>query len=65
MWQNGAPAGLCNEPVFGKRPPTATYCDPEDGHDIRLDGRYSGYVPGEMGCPRHGGLTQEETPTDG
>lgn len=43
MWQNGCPAGFCDEDAFG--PPTLcnTY---RDG--------YKGYVPG-LACPAHGG----------
>lgn len=54
MWQLGAPAGFCDEPAYGVRPPSATYRNGWTGELKRMDGRYDGYVPG-LACPGHGG----------
>jgi len=53
MWRNGTPAGACDQPAYGERPPGKTYRR-WDGYEYRADGRYPGYVPG-LACPIHGG----------
>lgn len=54
MWSGGLPAGFCDEPAFGQRPPGREGRDAWTGRTFRLDGKYSGYVPG-LACPAHGG----------
>lgn len=54
MWCNGLPAGFCDEPAYGERPPCNEYVQAWTGERIRIDGRYNGYVPG-LACPAHGG----------
>lgn len=58
MWCNGMPAGFCDEPAYGERPPCREYRDAY-GEARRLDGKYNGYVPG-LACPNHGGPTREK-----
>ena len=53
MWMAGSPAGHCDEPAYGERPPGKTHRR-RDGYEWRDDGRYPGYVPG-LACPIHGG----------
>lgn len=53
-WGYGMPAGFCDKPAYGKPVPGQTYRDGWTGEIKRLDGRYSGYVPG-LACPAHGG----------
>ncbi|HML73353.1 MAG TPA: hypothetical protein PKB02_02535 [Anaerohalosphaeraceae bacterium] len=53
MWCCGMPAGFCDEPAYGERPPSKEYRD-ATGRLWRLDGKYDGYVPG-LACPAHGG----------
>jgi len=53
MWMDGIPAGFCDEPAYGERPPCQEYRN-SSGDMIRTDGRYNGYVPG-LACPAHGG----------
>jgi len=56
MWSNGGDAGFCNEESYGFRPECKTIPGPwwDRGNETRVDGRYSGYVPG-LACPCHGG----------
>lgn len=58
MWMGGMPAGFCDEPAYGKPPPSETYRTAW-GEERRFDGRYSGYVPG-LACPSHGGPQHQE-----
>lgn len=61
MWCVGVPAGFCDEPAFGERPPGTSYRR-WDGFEYRDDGLYAGYVPG-LACPKHGGpklVTQKD-----
>ncbi|KKN40320.1 hypothetical protein LCGC14_0734770 [marine sediment metagenome] len=53
MFSQGAPAGFCDDPAYGKRPPGETYHD-DNGKVQRFDGKYSGMVSA-LACPRHGG----------
>jgi len=53
MWSKGTPAGLCDDPAYGKRPPSDTYRDMH-GDVKRFDGKYNGIVSA-LACPRHGG----------
>ena len=64
MWSGcGGEAGFCDAPAYG--PPTpcemrrGPYWDPAPR---RVDGKFSGYVPG-LACPNHGGPTQPDRPT--
>ena len=54
MWASGCPAGFCDKDAFGYRPKSKEFRDAHTGEIYRVDGRYSGYVPG-LACPRHGG----------
>lgn len=54
MWQNGLPAGHCDQPAYGKRPPCKEWRDAYTGELRRVDGKYNGHVPG-LACPMHGG----------
>lgn len=54
MWCNGVSADFCDRPAYGERPPGQTYYSYGAGREMRLDGRYAGYVPG-LACPLHGG----------
>jgi hypothetical protein len=55
MWCGGGPAGFCDRPAFGERPPCREFWN---GNTMqRTDGRYDGYVPG-LACPAHGGPGQ-------
>jgi hypothetical protein len=54
MWSMGGPAGFCDEPAYGKWIPGKTYRNGWTGEEMRLDGRYNGYVPG-LACYGHGG----------
>ena len=60
MWQNGMPAGFCDEPAYGFPLPCETVRD-YHGRKVRIDGGYSGYVP-FLACPLHGG---PEKPKEG
>ncbi len=60
MWAGGCPAGFCDEPAFGARPPGPLARDAY-GDTVRIDGRYAGYVPA-LACPAHGGPLCESTP---
>lgn len=54
MWSGaGCPAGFCDKPAYGTRPPGITSRD-SLGRVFRLDGLYDGYVPA-LACPSHGG----------
>lgn len=53
MWCNGMPAGTCDNPAYGERPPAVTHRR-WDGFEWRDDGRYPGFVPG-LACELHGG----------
>jgi len=53
MWCGGLPAGFCDKPAYGKRPPSKSWVDAY-GERRREDRRYAGYVPG-LACPGHGG----------
>lgn len=54
MWIQGMPAGFCDEPAYGERPPSKTFMNYAFGEMQREDGRYNGYVPA-LACPCHGG----------
>ena len=54
MWSNGIPAGFCNKPAYGKRPPCDEWRDAYTGELRRHDGKFNGYVP-DLACPDHGG----------
>lgn len=54
MWMHGCPAGFCDAPAYGTRPPSQMYRNGWTGEMVRLDGRYNGYVPG-LACVGHGG----------
>ena len=54
MWAMGCPAGFCDEPAYGERPPGRRFRDAHTGEMFREDGRYDGYVPG-LACKAHGG----------
>ena len=56
MWMSGCPAGFCDEPAYGTRPPCAEVWNAAMGQMQRTDGKYDGYVPG-LACPGHGGPT--------
>ena len=56
MWASGCPAGFCDKPAYGKRP-LGKIIRRWDGYEYRVDGLYSGYVPG-LACPRHGGPSE-------
>ncbi len=53
MWMDGVPAGFCDEPAYGEPTKSNTYRD-YYGEIVRVDGKYSGYVP-FFACPGHGG----------
>jgi hypothetical protein len=53
MWRGGMPAGFCDEPAYGMRPPCVSIKNGK-GEMIRVDGKYSGYAP-FLACPAHGG----------
>jgi hypothetical protein len=59
MWRHGVPAGFCDKPAYGEQPPSETFRNASSGEVLRLDGRYSGYVPG-LACPGHGGPDENE-----
>ena len=59
MWRGGAPAGTCDRPAYGERPPCGTWRNAYTGEEHRLDGRYNGYVPG-LACDVHGGPTRAD-----
>lgn len=59
MWMGGCPAGFCDEPAYGERPKCASY-QTVGGEYYRLDGRYSGYVPG-LACVAHGGPSKSKS----
>lgn len=54
MWSMGAPAGFCDQPAYGVRPPCREFFNIYTQDMRREDGRYSGYVPA-LACPGHGG----------
>lgn len=55
MWcYPGVPAGFCDAPAYGERPPSATWMNYAANERMRCDGRYNGYVPA-LACPSHGG----------
>ena len=56
MWMAGCPSGFCDEDAFGEYIDGHRYRDAYSGEVKRLDGKYSGYVPG-LACPHHGGPT--------
>lgn len=53
MWSGGCPAGFCDKPAYGTRPPGVVRRR-WDGFEYRDDGLYPGYVPA-LACPDHGG----------
>jgi hypothetical protein len=57
MWMNGAPAGFCDEPAYGKYIDGETFLNQHTGEYVRFDGKYNGYVP-YLACPAHGGPKQ-------
>ena len=54
MWMGGLPCGTCGQPAYGLRPPSATWWNAYAGEEMRIDGKYNGFVPG-LACPGHGG----------
>jgi hypothetical protein len=55
MWcYPGVPAGFCDEPAYGERPPGETWMNYAANERMRTDGRYNGYVPA-LACVNHGG----------
>lgn len=54
MWSMGCPAGFCDAPAYGERPPCKSFFNYCTQEMQREDGRYSGYVPA-LACPAHGG----------
>lgn len=56
MWREGIPTGFCDAAAYGPPAPCLTYRRADTGEVRRLDGKYSGYVPG-LACPAHGGPT--------
>lgn len=54
MWQMGCPAGFCDAPAYGERPPCNRIWSHVHGRYIRTDFKYDGYVPG-LACVAHGG----------
>jgi len=63
-WTSGCPAGFCDKPAYGRRPPCKEYRDPYTGEVFRADFRYNGYIPG-LACPNHGGPEKPEGGNDG
>jgi len=60
MWAGmGYPAGFCDKPAFGERPPGKEWRNAYTGKTQRWDGKYSGYVPA-LACKGHGGPSLEE-----
>jgi hypothetical protein len=62
MWGGGMPAGFCDQPAFGERPPCRSIWHASQQRQVREDGRYDGYVPA-LACPAHGGpklVTQKD-----
>jgi len=57
-WMNGVPAGFCDKEAYGERPHSETYWNYAAKKEMRMDGRYSGYVGG-LACPNHGGDKKE------
>ena len=54
MWCAGGPSGFCDQDAFGDYIPGPSFRDAWTGERVRLDGKYSGYVPA-LACPAHGG----------
>ena len=54
MFMMGGPAGFCDKPAYGKRPPCRTFYNYCANREQRLDNKYDGYVPA-LACPGHGG----------
>lgn len=54
MWSMGCPAGFCDKPAYGARPPSPEFYSYGACEMKRTDGRYNGYVPG-LACHNHGG----------
>jgi len=54
MWSGGCPSGFCDAPAYGDRPACRSYYNHAAQEEMRLDGRYNGYVPG-LACHAHGG----------
>ena len=54
MWMGGCPSGFCDNPAYGKRPPSRQWQNAWSGEWHREDGKYNGYVPG-LACEAHGG----------
>lgn len=54
MWCQGLPAGFCDAPAYGERPPCREFRAAYTGKLMRMDGKYNGYVPG-LACHSHGG----------
>ncbi len=52
MWRDGVPAGFCDQPAYGGRPPGVEYIG-NQGEVVRTDGKYAGFVPA-LACPTHG-----------
>jgi hypothetical protein len=59
MWMNGLPAGFCDRPAYGERPPGKVWIAAHTGEKMRDDGKYAGYVPG-LACPIHGGPERQQ-----
>ena len=54
MWSGGCPDGFCDKPAYGDYIPGQMFRDAWTGETRRMDGKYSGFVPG-LACPAHGG----------
>ena len=59
MWENGCPAGFCDNDAYSKRPKGEQFMNYSANEMQRVDGRYNGYVTG-LACSAHGGLTKEQ-----
>ena len=59
MWMGGMPAGFCDDPAYGERPPGQTWYNDAVKEVMRYDGKYAGYVPA-LACPGHGGPKKHE-----
>lgn len=54
MWSMGCPAGFCDKPAYGERPPCRTFYNYAAMEQQRWDNKYNGHVPG-LACEGHGG----------
>jgi hypothetical protein len=61
MWSGGCPAGTCDRPAYGVRPPSRMWMNYGAGRMMREDLKYDGYVPG-LACEVHGGPATPKNP---